>query len=127
MLLLDANVILRYLLEDNEEMTEKAKEYIRRDDACVTAEVIEEVIYVLQKFYSIERSKISYLLTGILSLVNINNAEVIVLALQVFGNTNLDFVDCVLFAYHKLLGFEIATFDKQLIKLMSRTDAGEEF
>ncbi len=126
MLLLDANVIPRYLLEDNEEMTEKAKEYIRRDDAFVTTEVIGEVIYVLQKFYLLERNKISSLLIGITSLVNVDDAQLITLALEIFGRTNLDFVDCVLFAYHKLLGFEIATFDKQLIKLISRADAEEE-
>ena len=66
MILLDANIILRYLVDEDVEALNKAEEYIRRK-----------------------------------------------------------FVDCVLFAYHKLLGFEVATFDKQLIKLISRIDEGE--
>ncbi len=35
-----------------------------------------------------------------------------------FSNKNLDFVDCVLYAYHKLQNIEIATFDKKLKKLI---------
>ena len=127
MILLDANIILRYLKEDDVEMADKAEEYIRRGDAFVTTEVIEEVIYVLQKVYSIERDKISYQLTNLANFINVSEPEVIIFALDIYGKTNLDFVDCVLFAYHKLFGFEIATFDKQLIKLMSRADAGEKF
>ena len=127
MILLDANIILRYLKEDDVEMADKAEEYIRRGDAFVTTEVIEEVIYVLQKVYSIERDQISYQLTNLANFINVSEPEVIIFALDIYGKTNLDFVDCVLFAYHKLFGFEIATFDKQLIKLMSRADAGEKF
>ena len=127
MILLDANIILRYLKEDDVEMADKAEEYIRRGDAFVTTEVIEEVIYVFQKVYSIERDKISYQLTNLANFINVSEPEVIIFALDIYGKTNLDFVDCVLFAYHKLFGFEIATFDKQLIKLMSRADAGEKF
>ncbi|MBR2208486.1 MAG: PIN domain-containing protein [Synergistaceae bacterium] len=127
MVLLDANIILRYLKEDDVEMADKAEEYIRRGDAFVTTEVIEEVIYVFQKVYSLKRSDISRLLIGFTRLVTVSDPEVIECTLEIFGKTNLDFVDCVLFAYYKLLDFEIATFDKQLIKLMSRADAGEKF
>ena len=125
MILLDANIILRYLVDEDVEALNKAEEYIRRKDAFITAEVIEEVIYVLQKVYYVKRSKISSLLVGVITSLNVNDKEVIILALEVFGRTNLDFVDCVLFAYHKLSDSEIATFDKQLIKLIARSDNGE--
>ena len=127
MILLDANIIVRYLTADNEEMAEKAEEYIKCGDAFVTTEVIEEVIFVLQKVYGWKRNEISRLLTEFIHLVIVSDAEVIECTLEVYGKTNLDFVDCVLFAYHKLFGFEVATFDRQLIKIMSRSDAGEEF
>ena len=121
MLLLDANVILRYLLKDDLEMAICAKEIIEnRKDAFVTTEVIGEVIYVLKGVYSLERGEIARSLIDLMNLIDTGNEEVIILALEVFGKTNLDFVDCVLFAYHKLLGFEIATFDKKLINLMTR-------
>lgn len=46
MVMLDANMILRYLLDDNKEMADKAAEYIDSGNAIVTIEVIAEVIYV---------------------------------------------------------------------------------
>ena len=83
MILLDANIILRYLKEDDVEMADKAEEYIRRGDAFVTTEVIEEVIYVLQKVYSIERDKISYQLTNLANFINVSEPEVIIFALDI--------------------------------------------
>ena len=37
MVMLDANIILRYLLDDNEEMSQKAEEYIKNGDAVADA------------------------------------------------------------------------------------------
>jgi len=45
MRLIDANVILRYLLNDHEEMSQKAKTVIM-GGACTTVEVLAEVVYV---------------------------------------------------------------------------------
>ncbi len=44
------------------------------------------------------------------------DAEVIIRALTVFSEKNIDFVDALLFAYHDVRGDQIATFDKKLIK-----------
>jgi len=43
---------------------------------------------------------------------------VLELALEVYGERSLDFVDCVLYGYHVARGAEIATFDKKLLNLM---------
>ena len=56
--LIDANIILRYLLNDNPEMSEKAKEIIN-DGAFTIPEVMAEVIYVLKGVYKVERQEIS--------------------------------------------------------------------
>ena len=42
----DANMILRYLLNDNTEMAEKAEKYLNTCTVFVTTEVIAEVVYV---------------------------------------------------------------------------------
>ena len=42
MLILDTNMILRYLLKDNEEQSAAAAEIIRTKDVHTTAEVIAE-------------------------------------------------------------------------------------
>lgn len=41
-------------------------------------------------------------------------AEVVCEALSLFAETSLDFVDCILIARHRILGEEIASFDKKL-------------
>ncbi len=46
--IIDANVILRYLLRDNEEMYLKATEIINKG-ACTLYEIIAEVVYVLTR------------------------------------------------------------------------------
>ena len=58
MVIFDTNMILRYLLNDNEEMKNTAKRYLIDDKVYVTIEVIAEVIYVLKGVYKMERSDI---------------------------------------------------------------------
>ena len=48
MVVLDANVILRYLLNDNEAMAKEAENVIKTEVTMVPIEVIAEVVYVLK-------------------------------------------------------------------------------
>ena len=123
MVILDANVILRYLLNDNQSMAEKAEKHIEEGSASVTAEVIAEVVYVLHGVYSLERNIISETIKGFLSLVICSEKESLILALNTYAEHNLDFVDCLLFAYHAVKGVEIVTFDRKLKKLIDEYDA----
>ena len=120
MILLDANVILRYLLNDHEQMSAQAEKYIQEEDACVTIDVAAEVIYVLAKVYSVERNKISESVKCILNQISCTEPEVLQAALSIYGETSLDFVDCVLCAYHAIKGYEIRTFDKKLMKRLKQ-------
>lgn len=52
--LIDANVILRYLLGDHPQMSEEARQIIN-EGAYTLPEVIAEVVYVLKGVYKIER------------------------------------------------------------------------
>ena len=121
MIILDANIILRYLLNDNEAMAEAAERYLNSGDATVTTEVIAEVVYVLKGVYSLERDILANAVKGFLDLVECRDREVLSLALDTFAERNLDFVDCVLYAYHVVKGAEIATFDKKLLKLIAKS------
>lgn len=118
MVLFDANMILRYLLCDNREMAEQAARYLIECDVGVTTEVIAEVVYVLKRVYALDRAEIAEYIHSFLDLVNCRNHDVVDLAVQTYGSHNLDFVDCVLYAYHRVEGVQIATFDKQLLKLI---------
>ena len=119
MILLDANMILRYLLNDNEEMADQAERVLNSGEAVVTIEVMAEVVYVLKGVYAMERDKIADTLKGFLKLTGCQERDVLNLALDTFGDRNLDFIDCVLYGYHSVKGYEIATFDKKLLKLVS--------
>ena len=119
MVIFDTNMILRYLLDDQQEMADKAEQYLDAGDVYVTIEVVAEVIYVLKGVYSMERSKIVDTVKGFLELVHCQEMAVLNRALDVYGERNLDFVDCVLYGYHIVKGAEIATFDKKLLKLIS--------
>lgn len=72
MQLIDANVIIRCILNDCPEMTSKAIEVID-GGAYTKPEIISEVVYVLQKVYSIQRSQIKSLINEILSLHYFNS------------------------------------------------------
>lgn len=115
--LIDANVILRYLLGDHPQMSEEARRIIE-DGAFTLPEIIAEVVYVLKGVYKIERDTIGRTLIEFLDEVTVENQEAVCEALSLFSETSLDFVDCVLIARHRVLGDEIASFDKKLNKML---------
>ena len=121
MIILDANIILRYLLDDNETLANQAEDYINRNDAIVTVEVIAEVVYVLKGIYALERERICNILKSFLKIVSCRQKNAILVALDTYRDHHLDFVDCVLYAYHLVHHCEIATFDKKLNRLMHST------
>ena len=122
MKILDANMILRFLLRDDETSANFVKNLIKTETVTILPEIIAEVVYVLTKVYRYERIKTA---TGITSFLNCQNVvtekcDVVLKALQYYGNTSLDFVDCLLCAYHTIAGYEICTFDKKLNNLIKR-------
>ena len=67
--LIDANVILRYLLKDNEVLFKKASSLLEKvkggEEAVVIPEsVLAECVYVLLRIYKVERRIISEKLQG---------------------------------------------------------------
>jgi len=119
MTVLDANMILRYLLNDNAAMAETAERYIEAGNVSVTIEVMAEVVYVLKGVYFMERDLIAQTLRTFLSLVACRDWDVLECALNTYSERSLDFVDCILYGYHCVRGAEIATFDKKLLRLVS--------
>mgnify|MGYP001637955133 CR=1 FL=1 len=122
MRMLDANMILRYLLNDNEKMADEAERIIREGNVWITIEVLAEVVYVLKGVYSIGREEIKSSLLGFMSEVESNENEVIEVGLKTYAEQNLDFVDCILYAYYKVKNCEIKTFDKKLKFLLEQKD-----
>ena len=123
MLMLDANMILRYLLNDHPDMADTVEQLLSRGNVTVTIEVIAEVVYVLKRVYSLDRKTIASSVQHFLKLVTPKDETVLKEAVKTYGEQNLDFVDCVLYAYSMHDGYEIATFDEKLKKLLNRGNA----
>ena len=58
MAIIDANIILRYLLNDHEELSTKAEEILENNRIILLLPVACKVVFVLQKVYQVERDKI---------------------------------------------------------------------
>lgn len=116
MQLLDANVILRYLLNDHAEMSLKARDCISSGNTYTKPEVISEVIYVLEKVYRINKNGICASIHSLLDDISCTEKECILCAVDIYASVSLDFVDCLLIAYHRINNENIFSFDKKLNK-----------
>ena len=119
MVMLDANAILRYILNDNDDMALEVTEVIRSEDIIVTIEVIAEVVYVLKRVYGVDNKAMSETILDFISDVNVVGKDILVLGIETYAEKNLDFVDCILYAYKCTKGYDVFTFDKKLKKLLS--------
>ena len=123
MSLVDANIILRYLLDDHTELSPKAATILEQQTVILPVEVGCEVVYVLQKVYAVERKEIQQQLGGLINegLVSMDKPAVFLKALTCYGDSTLDFVDTLLWAYQLVEQQEIFTFDDKLRKYIQRT------
>ena len=119
MKLVDANVILRCILEDNTDMAKQAVKVIEAG-AYTKTEIIAEVIYVLQKVYAVQRSEIKDMLNSILSVIYCPDKQSISYAIDLYAQSSFDFVDCLLIAYHSIHGEDVFTFDKKINRFLLR-------
>ena len=117
--LLDANVILRYLLNDIPEQAAIAESAIK-EGAFTLPEVLCEVVYVLSGVYNISRADIKAAIIKLLSEINIQYKPVMELALALYAERNIDFVDSILIARAKILGDNVVTFDKKVKFLLNK-------
>jgi predicted nucleic-acid-binding protein len=118
MLIVDANIVLRYLLLDNMELAEKAGEIIENNNIFLPFEVVAEVVYVLEKLYQIERTEICRSIRELLEGDNIHtyDSDILNKALEIFSSKKIDFVDTLLCGYSLVRGDEVKTFDKKINK-----------
>ncbi|MCL2328748.1 MAG: PIN domain-containing protein [Bacteroidetes bacterium] len=121
MVIFDTNTILRYILQDVQDMANMAEKRLSEVVCTVPTEVVAELVYVLNKVYKIDRQIIAKTLGDFFKMhnVSVNSHAVVSIALDVFADTKLDFVDCMLVGYAKAENYEIFTFDKALQKSLN--------
>ena len=115
--LLDANAVLRYLLEDIQGQADEVAEVVAHG-AEVTIEVLAECVYVLSGVYEVPRSAIAESLGLLLDEVACPRGKVAATALGLYAGSSFDFVDCVLAAEHDISSRSVLSFDKKLRRLL---------
>lgn len=123
MQLVDANILLRWLLDDHPEQSRQAEAIISKaaPSSLVVADIIlAEVTYVL-------RGK-SYIRAQIVEALNsvtdnpsftYDNPELTRTIIAHYAETSLDFADCYLLARNQRQNTTVHTFDKQLAKKLA--------
>jgi len=116
--IVDANVILRYLLANVPTLFTRSEQILENEAVYLPFEVLAEVVYVLDKVYAVSRGEISASLAELLKYPTVStyNAEVAFRGLETYSDSSFDIVDSLMCGYSSVQGAEVVSFDKQLNK-----------
>src|SRR5208283_1992118 len=117
----DTDTILRYLLNDQDDLYGRAAavfEDVRtgKETAIILESVLVGCVYILTKFYKVPRSETAEVLTRFLRYKGIVNDDLRELteSLAMFAGSTIDIVDCLLFVKARNYRLSLFTFDKKL-------------
>lgn len=121
---LDTNVLLRFLLEDDSVLYKQAKKIFKEAERgqlliYLDEVILAEAIWVLLSVYKLEKRVICQTMTKLLVckwLVN-PRKELMLKAIGLWSRTKLHYPDCWLFLLSESLGFEMKTFDLDLMRM----------
>ena len=121
--LLDTNIIIRFLVGDNEAHLAKSTQYFEQIELGsmeveILSDVLMEAFFVLTKFYKLPKIEVISDLKTILSFEGVVNKDKVILfeTLSIIENKNIDFVDALICAKCKFQNYEKLSFDKDLSK-----------
>lgn len=122
---LDTNVLVRFLVRDDEDQFERARKLIRRQaqdgqPVRVSLLVLLETEWVLRSRYKLSKAEILVTFSELLSAVDMSfeDEPSIEEALFVWKDSSAQFADCLIGARHRALGCTAAaTFDVDALKL----------
>ncbi|GAV24461.1 twitching motility protein PilT [Carboxydothermus islandicus] len=121
---IDANIILRFITGSPPEMAEKTLELMKRvekGEVClrVSSLVLAEVVWVLSSFYKFSKHEIANSLIPFINADGIatENPTLLVQALQVMADKDIDFVDAYLASLARFHDEIICSFDDDFKKL----------
>ena len=120
-ILLDTNVVVRFLTRDNEEYFLKSVAIFQeieegKIEAMLMDFIVAEIVYVLHRIYKHSKKEIATTLKKLLLYEHLytENKLITFEALEIYAEKNIDFADAVLCAKQRLEGFEIISFDKDI-------------
>ena len=117
--IIDETVILRYLLDDDDEvLSPRAAKVIATRTARVYPEIITRVVVTLRDVYKVPRVEIAAAMKRLLDDVMVDEPTVVALAVKLFGKTHMDFSDCLLAARTAIYNDDVVSFGKPIIQGM---------
>jgi len=125
MLGIDTNVLVRFLVRDDEAQFEKASRLIKREvgakeDVFVSLLVLLETEWVLRSRYRLQKREIIEAISGLLDAteVRLEDEPAIEETLFIWKDSAADFADCLIGAHNRRLGCRATTtFDAKAVKL----------
>ena len=121
--LLDANALVRFLVQDDPRQSAAATALLEKAERrevvlMLEAMVVAEVVYVLLGRYGRSRGEVAGVLLSIIQNAGVETLErdVITDALQRFAAVNVDFSDAWMAARAAQLGHAVASFDRDFDK-----------
>jgi len=122
MRIIDANIVLRYLIKDDLSLHKKAVEIIDNQNLFLPNEIVAEIVYVLEKVYQIPKKEICNVLTLLFKRENLEfiDKQIILTSLKYYHEYNLDYADTLLISYKKVQNADVLTFDKKLNKIIEK-------
>ena len=120
--LLDTNIIIRFLVGDHQEHLKVATKIFKKiEDGVLEVEVLDsvlmEALFVLVKFYKLPKAEVILDLKKLLSLRGVVGDKVILIeALNILEDKNIDFVDAFICAKSSLQGYGKLSFDDDVNK-----------
>ncbi len=125
MRLVDANIILRFLTNDDPEKAAHCEILLQKiehgdEDVFLPDLILADIIWTLEKFYQVEKTKIQNMLTQLLALkgLHCSNKGSALSALNIYSSKNIDWTDAFIAAQMITAGQEeIYSYDQDFDKL----------
>lgn len=121
--LIDTNIIIRFLVNDNEEQFIISKDIFKQIQLGtlkveILSEVLMEVLFVMIKVYKIPKSIVIEKLKSLLLLDGVVNDDkgICMDALNLMQNKKIDYVDALICTKNVLQGYGKISFDKDVMK-----------
>ena len=121
--LIDTNIVVRFLVNDNDEQFLQSRNIITKIEkgtlsAVLLSEVVMEVLFVMTKYYGATLADVVEDLKLLLSLPGMVNRDkrILITALETMVRHRIDYVDALICAKTQLQSYEWISFDADLTK-----------
>lgn len=124
----DANVLLRFLTGEPEDMAQRSAGLMRSAEAgevllILSPLVVAEIVWVLKSFYGHSYRDIAEVIVPLLSAdgIEVAEREILIGAIELARDKNVDFADAVLALEAVQAGETVCTFDAKDFKRLPAT------